>query len=93
MVVVAAVLAMLAVLGFAVTLTLVVSLAVSSFRERRLWRPSAEPFVPSRPYIDERYGATDADATRQTGWLGPTGLAGYNDVRCRWPRPLPGRRR
>lgn len=51
---------------------------VSTVRERRIWRDGGEPYIPSRVYIDERYGGADADATRQTGFLGVTGIAAYN---------------
>lgn len=37
----------------------------------------ADPFVPSRVYIDERYGGADADSSRCTGFLGPTSHQAY----------------
>jgi hypothetical protein len=51
---------------------------VSALRERRIWRDGGEPYIPSRVYIDERYGGADADPTRQTGFLGLSGIAAYN---------------
>ena len=74
---------MLAAVGcLAAMLIGVVTLAVAALRERWTWRRRADdaPFVPSRVYIDERYGSTDADATRMTGYLGPSATDVYAGV-------------
>jgi len=55
-----------------------VSWVVDTLHERWIWRDTGEPYIPSRVYIDERYGGADADGGRQTGFLGPTGIAAYN---------------
>lgn len=72
--------ALLAIMALAALTVLVCAIwwLVSALRERWIWREGGEPYIPSRVYIDERYGGTDADATRQTGFLGPTGIAAYN---------------
>lgn len=53
-------------------------------------RSVADPFVPSRVYIDERYGGADADSSRRTGNPGPSPDRAYlrgareHNSRTRW---------
>ena len=81
-VVMVAVLVVAMVTLFAVVILGSAALAVSAICERRSWRARAEDdfFVPSRVYIDERYGSADADATRMTGYLGPSPTFAYHAV-------------
>ncbi|PZS25705.1 MAG: hypothetical protein DLM59_19760 [Pseudonocardiales bacterium] len=65
------------------TMTCIAVWVASTVRERWIWRDGGEPYIPSRVYIDERYGGADADATRQTGYLGPTWIATYKAARLR----------
>ncbi|MEP6697331.1 MAG: hypothetical protein ABJA34_10695 [Pseudonocardiales bacterium] len=60
---------------------------VGAVREHLIWRDGGEPYIPSRVYIDERYGDTDADATRRTGLPSVPSVTAMR-LRYRHPRLL-----